>query len=125
MMNKSSSRLIAWLLAMVMILNIFPVSALADTSDPVDNPPYGNTSDITVTYITSTATWKYGVSNERKGNEKTPGQGDFNYNPDLAGWRAELMGPWLGAGMGEQTETHTLSHTHTLAAFFMYILAFL
>ncbi|MCR5566662.1 MAG: InlB B-repeat-containing protein, partial [Clostridiales bacterium] len=84
MMNRSSSRLIAWLLAMVMIFNISPITALAESSDPVGNPTYGDLSEVTVTYEASG--WKWGVKNVRGGDEATPTQDDFNYYPTLVGW---------------------------------------
>ena len=46
MMNRRSSRLIAWLLALVMVFNIFPVSALAGGMDEV---PAGGTDEGKVT----------------------------------------------------------------------------
>ena len=47
MMNKRSTRLVAWLLTLVMVLNIFPVSAFAGDNgsnveyESLDSPPMG------------------------------------------------------------------------------------
>ena len=58
MMNRRSSRLVAWLLTLVMILNIAPVTAFADnpSSNSVKGPSTGiapdeNVSDFTIQYV--------------------------------------------------------------------------
>ena len=87
MMNKSSSKLIAWLLAMVMIFNIVPVTAFADYSN-IENPQkQGDVSNIEVTYIADNGV----LSGEAKrtGDKKTPTLSEYTYNDSnrrLAGW---------------------------------------
>ena len=81
MMNKRSSRLIAWLLAMVMILNIVPVTAFADYSNSVTQP-VGNAAEITVHYVPRDPGHKneYNYTWDKKGNEKTPIQNEAYYS---------------------------------------------
>ncbi|MBR2661791.1 MAG: InlB B-repeat-containing protein, partial [Clostridia bacterium] len=85
-MNRSSSRLIAWLLAMVMIFNISPITALAESSDPVGNPTYGNPSEVAVMYDPNGHGWGNGTEWEKNGGEPTPVKSDFWNYPDLVGW---------------------------------------
>ena len=87
MMNKISTRVFAWLLAVVMILNIAPVTALADYSPVAGPPPLGIASNVTVTYEGS-GTWN--GAQVRTGADKTPSTNDFyfgdQYNYGLVGW---------------------------------------
>nr|MBQ4454616.1 hypothetical protein [Clostridia bacterium] len=89
MMNKRSSRLIAWLLAMVMILNIVPVTAFADYSNSLTQP-VGKAAEITVHYVSKSngAKDSWNFKWDRQGNERTPTQTDafWSYSGSLAGW---------------------------------------
>ena len=89
MMNKRSSRLIAWLLAMVMILNIAPVTAFADYSNSFTKP-VGEAEQVMVHYVPRDPGHKnqYNYTWDKKGNEKTPSQKEAydRFQGSLAGW---------------------------------------
>ena len=89
MMNKISTRVFAWLLAVVMILNIVPVTAFADYSNSVTQP-VGNAAEITVHYVSKSngAKDSWNFKWDRQGNERTPTQTDafWSYSGSLAGW---------------------------------------
>ena len=86
MMNKSSSKLIAWLLVMVMIFNIVPVTAFADYSNIEDPVALGNTSEINVTYIENNNESGFGTKIQ-KGSLATPTFSYWNSQDNqLAGW---------------------------------------
>ena len=91
MMNKRSSRLIAWLLAMVMILNITPVTAFAGQSDSVKSEEKANPANVTIVYEAGNGGHfgNYISEKEKTGDQPSPAESEYIlYDPNfrLAGW---------------------------------------
>ena len=97
MMKKSSSRLIAWLLAMVMILNLAPAASLADTSNITIPIQLGNPAEITVSYTAIGDESNFGNKTDSgdhtltaSGDQPAPAFDYWNAQANrLAGWSAD------------------------------------
>ncbi len=81
-MNKKGSKVIAWLLTLVMIFNMSPMTVFAMSSEDLDGLDITNPKDITVNYVIPNGfegqhiSWvQWGYQNNgltRTGNDPTP-----------------------------------------------------